>query len=102
LDELAKSKDRLKIGKTMLNLKSQYPDDKILRRLILQEFSDTRLIKYPAEYTNVDNMEETMRKFSKTKGIDNKAFKKHFLTLADIEKPDYTSELMLKTMFKIK
>ena len=58
----------------MLNLKKKYPEDLILRKLILQEFSDTRLIKYPEEYTNVDNNEEEMRKFIKTKGIDSNDF----------------------------
>lgn len=33
--EIAKPKDRLKVGKTLLELKKMYPNDKILRKMLL-------------------------------------------------------------------
>jgi hypothetical protein len=38
MDELSKPKDRLNVGKTLLNLKKMYPKDKILTKMIIDEF----------------------------------------------------------------
>ena len=35
VSEIAKPKDRLKVGKTLLELKKMYPNDKILRSMLL-------------------------------------------------------------------
>ncbi|CAK56828.1 unnamed protein product (macronuclear) [Paramecium tetraurelia] len=60
--EIAKPKDRLKVGKTLLDLKKMYPNDKILRKMLLQEFRDTKVAKYPLEYDVVDSDEENKQK----------------------------------------
>jgi len=38
LEQLAKPKERIKIGLMLLNLKQFFPRDKILRRMIIEEF----------------------------------------------------------------
>ena len=55
---MAKPKDRLKKGKTLLELKKMYPNDRILRKMLLQEFKDTKVAKHPLEYDIVDSDEE--------------------------------------------
>jgi hypothetical protein len=35
LEQMAKAKDRMKVGKTLLEMKKMYPDDKVLRRMLL-------------------------------------------------------------------
>lgn len=56
--ELAKPKDRMLVGKTLLELKKMHPDDKLLTKMLLQEFQDTRVAKHPLEYDFVDSDEE--------------------------------------------
>jgi len=50
IDRLKKPKDRLVLGKTLLNLKSLYPMDSVLTKMIVQEFKNTKLTKYAEEY----------------------------------------------------
>lgn len=38
LHTLSMPKDRLTIGKRLLSLRRHYPDDKVLRKMILEEF----------------------------------------------------------------
>jgi hypothetical protein len=47
LEKMAEPKDRLKVGKTLLELKKMYPDDAVLQRMILQEFRETKVAKLP-------------------------------------------------------
>ena len=58
LENLAKPKDSLKRGKTMLYLKKMFPHDKILQRMILNEFKKNKLLKYPEEYDVYDSEDE--------------------------------------------
>ena len=59
---LSQPKDRLKIGKTMLKMKSHFPKDKILMGMIIEEFKEERVAKRPLEYDNFDSEEEEMLK----------------------------------------
>ena len=63
---LKKPKDRLKVGKILLNLKKFFPGDKYLRKLIIQEFQNTRLIKHAQEYDLFDSDEEELVKERKS------------------------------------
>ena len=58
INELSKPKDRLKIGKTLLKMKSRFPKDKILRDMIVDQFECERVAKKPLEYDNFDSDEE--------------------------------------------
>lgn len=58
LKNLAQPKDRLKQGKKLLELIALFPHDRILRKLILDEFKDTKLAKSAHEYFINDSDEE--------------------------------------------
>jgi hypothetical protein len=62
LKDLSTPKDRLKIGKTLLKMKSHFPEDKILRGMIVEEFKAERVAKRPLEYDNFDSDEEELMK----------------------------------------
>lgn len=82
IDELAKPKDHLKVGKALLFLRKKFPRDKILQKMLLEEFKKNKLSKYPEEYDIYDSDEEI--------GIRRrreKAETKNFLTLADLARP---------------
>ena len=72
IKKLKQPKDRLKIGKALLNLKQCHGRDKVLRNMILEEFAQTKLAKYPLEYEHYDSDEEDMIKHGKAKGISTK------------------------------
>jgi len=58
LEELAKPKDRLQTGKALLFLRKMFPHDKILQKMLLEEFRRNKLTKYPEEYDIYDSDEE--------------------------------------------
>lgn len=58
LNKMAKHKDRMIVGKTLLELKKMHPDDKVLRKMLIQEFQETKHAKHPLEYDIVDSDEE--------------------------------------------
>lgn len=58
LENLAKPKDNLKRGKTMIFLKKVFPHDKILQKMIINEFKKNKLLKYPEEYDVYDSEDE--------------------------------------------
>lgn len=72
IKELSTPKDRLKIGKTLLKLKSHFPEDKILRGMIVEEFKAERVAKRPLEYDNFDSDEEVLMKGKQNLAIQNK------------------------------
>ena len=61
-DKLALPKDRLKLGKALLHLRKMFPKDKILLKMILHEFKENKVSKYPLEYDLYDSDEEGMIK----------------------------------------
>ena len=58
LETLCQPKDRMKVGKTLLEMKSRFPKDRILNDMIVQEFQEKRIAKKPLEYEFVDSEEE--------------------------------------------
>ena len=65
LDKMATAKDRMIVGKTLLELKKMHPDDKVLTKMLLQEFQETKYAKHPLEYDIVDSDEENkIKRFS--------------------------------------
>ena len=59
LEDLAKPKDPLKVGKAIMHLTKMFPQDKILKKLLVREFHERKLAKYPEEYDIYDSDEET-------------------------------------------
>ena len=47
LAEKAMAKNRLKVGEEILKLKKMFPNDRILRKILLDEFKETRMAKFP-------------------------------------------------------
>lgn len=73
---LATPKDRLLRGKTVVQLQTKFPDDKILRQMLISEFANDKIVKRPLEYDYVDSEEEDrmkMRDFAKAKGKRSKS-----------------------------
>lgn len=60
--EMANPKERLIRGKTVVELRSQFPEDRILRKMVIDEFANDRIVKRPLEYDFVDSDEEDLRK----------------------------------------
>ena len=58
IEKISKPKDRLIRGKTIVELKSKFPNDKILQQLLVDEFGNDRIVKKPLEYDHVDSDEE--------------------------------------------
>jgi len=58
IEALAKPKDNLIRGKTLLFLKKMFPGDRILQKMLLNEFRKNKLLKYPEEYDIYDSDEE--------------------------------------------
>ena len=57
LDKLAKPKDKWKLGKRLIELQKMFPHDRVLERMIKEEFSKNQQFRYPAEY-DVYNKEQ--------------------------------------------
>lgn len=95
MDELAKPKDRLEVGKAIMSMTKMFPDDKILKKLLIHEFKEKKLAKYPEEYDLYDSEEE---KETKTRNQRKEPFKtaaeekRKFLTLSDLSKPQRMRE----------
>ncbi len=62
--QLSKPKDRLKLGKTLLQLKKMFPQDPVLMKMIFEEFKKNRIAKHPLEYEHYDSEEEGIEKIS--------------------------------------
>ena len=85
----------MKVGKTLLELKKMYPDDKVLRRMLLQEFRETKVAKLPLQYDIVDSDEENLAKVRHTwqkTGVPK--------TLEELDVPDKMREEELAEMFE--
>jgi len=49
-ERLAKPKDKWKLGKQLLKLYKDFPHDRVLERMIKEEFASNQAFRYPAEY----------------------------------------------------
>ncbi len=95
IDELAKPKDRLVVGKALMNMAKMFPDDKILKKLLIHEFHEKKLAKYPEEYDIYDSEEEKEIKCRDQPKEPYKTAaqeKRKFLTLSDLSKPQRERE----------
>ena len=50
LDEISKPKDKWKVGKKLLEMQEQFPHDRVLQRMIKEEFKANQTFRYPDEY----------------------------------------------------
>lgn len=62
MKSLATPKDRLVRGKTVIQLQTKFPDDKILRQMLISEFVNDKIVKRPLEYDYIDSEEEDRMK----------------------------------------
>lgn len=80
-------KDRLTVGKSLLVLRKKYPNDKILRKLIIEEFMMNRVgAKHPLEYDCM-NDEEQEALIKQRDVISVKHSGKGNLSLTDLDQP---------------
>jgi hypothetical protein len=77
MEKICKPKERLIRGKTVVELKSKFPQDRILGQMLVDEFANDRIVKRPLEYDNVDSEEEDAikRRYAK-KGAKGKKGKR--------------------------
>lgn len=57
LNQLAKHKDPHKKKRELLKLQQQFPHDRVVQKMVEQEFKENRVFRYPEEY-EVFNLEE--------------------------------------------
>jgi hypothetical protein len=55
MEELAKPKDKWKKGRVLKELYKEFPHDRVLERMIKEEFGTNQLFKYPEEYDVYNN-----------------------------------------------
>jgi hypothetical protein len=58
LSKLAKPKDKWKVGKKLMELQKMFPHDRVLERMITEEFSKNQAFRYPAEYDVYNKQED--------------------------------------------
>lgn len=73
MEKLAVPKDRLIRGKTVVQLRSIFTNDKILNKMLVSEFENDRMVKRPLEYDYVDSEEEDRIKMRENKGKRSKS-----------------------------
>ena len=87
LNELAKPKDKWKVGKELMALQSKFPHDRVLQRMVKEEFKENQVFRYPEEYDVYRNADEEPKRIKQQeKGL---------------RKPDYAAgEAKLETFKK--
>ncbi len=50
IEELAEPKDKWKVGKKLIELQKEFPHDRVLQRMIKEEFRTNQTFRYPDEY----------------------------------------------------
>ena len=79
-----------------------FPDDKILKKLLIDEFNEKKLAKYPEEYDIYDSEEDADIKGRDLIKEPYKTLKKQnreALTLADLSRPQRKREKEITTPF---
>lgn len=100
---IAQPKDKYRVGKEILKLQKLFPKDKLLRRLILEEFKDNKLVKLPLEYDVYDPDEEARikeRKGNDPQFIENPDTRKCQLTIQELERPKKERVQQISQMFE--
>lgn len=64
MDNLAKPKDKWKKGRVLKELQKEFPHDRVLERMIKDEFAANQLFRYPQEYDVYNNeKDEKLKNF---------------------------------------
>ena len=50
MKELAQPKDKWKVGKKLLDLQKKFPHDRVIQRMVAEEFKQNQVFRYPEEY----------------------------------------------------
>lgn len=64
MKELAKPKDKWKVGKELMALQRQFPHDRVLQRMVKEEFKENQVFRYPEEYDIFRNADEQPKKLA--------------------------------------
>ena len=67
MNELAKPNDKWKVGKKLIQLQKDFPHDRVLQRMVKEEFKANQTFRYPDEYDKFDQEEEKKMKHLKAK-----------------------------------
>ena len=62
LEELAKPKDKWKVGKKLLEMQGDFPHDRVLQRMVREEFKENQVFRYPEEYDVYKQSDENPKK----------------------------------------
>ena len=59
IDQLAQPKDKWKVGKKLMELAAKFPHDRVLQRMVKEEFKSNQAFRYMEEYDVFNETEET-------------------------------------------
>ena len=89
MNDLAKPKDKWKVGKKLIEMQKEFPHDRVLQRMIKEEFKANQTFRYPDEYDKFDQ--------------DNEKKMKHLpQEKAGCDKPDYEAGEQKLGLFTVK
>ena len=93
IDQLAKPKDKWKVGKTLLQMKDAFPHDRVLQRMVQDEFKENQIFRYPEEYDVYKLADEKPKKVlakpeGKKKGLRMADYSVGERALEDFKKDD--------------
>ena len=102
IETLAKPKDNLQKGKTILFLKKMFPNDRILQKMLINEFKKNKLLKYPEEYDVYDSDEEieTIRRDEQKEPFKTAAREGRLLQIKDFTKNIHLREKEITKPFE--
>ena len=91
--ELAKPKDKWKVGKELMALQKQFPHDRVLQRMVKEEFKENQVFRYPEEYDVYREADEEPKKIpSGVRGLQKPDFAAGEAKLEGFKKADATLE----------
>ena len=91
MKELAKPKDKWKVGKELMALQRQFPHDRVLQRMVKEEFKENQVFRYPEEYDIFRNADEQPKKLaSGARGLQKQDFSAGEAKLEGFKKTDAT------------
>ena len=91
--ELAKPKDKWKVGKELMALQKQFPHDRVLQRMVKEEFKENQVFRYPEEYDVYREADEAPKKIpSGARGLQKPDFAAGEAKLEGFKKTDATLE----------
>lgn len=82
---MAKPKDFWKVGKKLLELQKKFPHDRVIERMLQNEFRTNKVFRYPEEYDVFDQEKDEKLKHVTEKVVkkayEKEKFSKHTLHL---------------------